>query len=228
MPARSGSRSEGRYLTGWLKSASIWTTMSASRAISSLNAATYARPRPCLARRCSTAIAGLRPAISSASSPVPSGDPSSTIRTWASGTVPRIASVTGPTFSRSLYVGTMIQMVGLTGAIDFLAAGWGRGRGYLVGPLPRLARCRRRSTSSCGAGLNLGSRRHENARRNRSDRTAVSRVPAALITASKKSEDLSLERRTALRPLPELPQTLYIPTSAVHGLLSTSAALAGS
>jgi hypothetical protein len=46
-------------------------------------------------------------------------------------------------------------------------------------------------------------------------KTAVSRVPAASITVNKRSEDFSLERRTALRPLPELPQTLYIPTSAV-------------
>jgi hypothetical protein len=31
-----------------------------------------------------------------------------------------MASVIGPTFSRSLYVGTMIQVVGLAAGIDFL------------------------------------------------------------------------------------------------------------
>jgi hypothetical protein len=58
--------------------------------------------------------------------------------------------------------------------------------------------------------------------------TAVSRVPAASTSANKESENSSLKRRTALRPLPGLPPTLYIPTSAVHGLLSSSETLAGS
>src|SRR5512140_1374570 len=49
-------------------------------------------------------------AISSARAPVPSGELSSTIRTDASGTVDRIASVMGRRLSRSLYVGSTNQM----------------------------------------------------------------------------------------------------------------------
>ena len=48
-------------------------------------------------------------------------------------------------------------------------------------------------------------RTHENARRNQFDQTAVSRVPAASTSANKGSENSSLKRRTALRPLPGLP-----------------------
>ena len=61
-------------------------------------------------------------AISSARPPVPSGDPSSTIRMWASATVASMASAIGPTFSRSLYVGMMIQMLAVADCMDFLAA----------------------------------------------------------------------------------------------------------
>jgi hypothetical protein len=49
-----------------------------------------------------------------------------------------------------------------------------------------------------------------------------------LTSANKGSEDSSLKRLPALRPLPGLPPTLYIPTSAVRNLPSGSETLAGS
>src|SRR5687767_701085 len=50
---------------------------------------------------------GSAAAISSATAPVPSGDPSSTIRTSSDGSCERMAGTICETLSRSLYVGTI-------------------------------------------------------------------------------------------------------------------------
>src|ERR1035437_7345046 len=71
------------------------------------------------------------------------------------------ASVIGPTFSHSLYVGMMIQTFGLTGGIDFLDAAGSRPRIPRLSP-PLLALQPNRGQS--------GIRAQRNAQRNRFDR----------------------------------------------------------
>lgn len=104
--------------------------------------------------------------------------------------------------------------------------GWSRG--YRAAPLPRLAAPESHRVRSSRPRAMPARRTHENARRNRFDRTAVSRVLAALASANKRSEDFLLKRWSALRPLPGPPQALYIPTSAGRFRLSSSETVAGS
>src|ERR1035437_8024560 len=131
-------------------------------------------------------------AMSSASSPVPSGDPSSTIRTWASGTAPRTASVMGPTLSRSLYVGMMIQMLGLSDGIYFLAAKGLRPRIPPLSPTPLVRRHKRESG-------------HSKAPRGTVRSDCGFACTGRFDHRGQRVRKLLTQRRTALRPLPDLP-----------------------
>ena len=72
--------------SGWCEpSASICTIGSKPSASAQANASRYAAPRPCFSVRCSTCTEASAAAISSASTPVPSGEQSSTTSTLGRG-----------------------------------------------------------------------------------------------------------------------------------------------
>ena len=87
------------------KSQSIWTTLSAPISSAFANPATYARPRPSLRSRWRQWTRPQPFAISSTTSPVPSGELSSTKSASSSPGWASTASDISLTFSFSLYVG---------------------------------------------------------------------------------------------------------------------------
>src|SRR5581483_3683040 len=104
------------------KSQSISSTRSAPSASARRKPATYAGPRPALAVRWRTATRSCAAASSSASSPVPSGEPSSITSTRSSGpsSSSRVATI-GPRFSRSSYGGRQIVARGTAPMIAAVA-----------------------------------------------------------------------------------------------------------
>src|SRR5262245_59413826 len=89
--------------------------MSAHSSSARVMPATYARPSPSLTARCRTPTVPPDDSASlSASSPVPSGESSSTTRTCRPGTPSAVSwSTTVPRLSRSLYVGTTTVTFGI-------------------------------------------------------------------------------------------------------------------
>src|SRR3954453_20480052 len=104
-PRSTGSISDGRIPGSCDQSASIWTTTAAPEARATVKPSRYARPRPAFAGRWRTRTRGSRAARTSARSPVPSGDESSTTSSVAPGSVSRIAVAMPSRFSASSYVG---------------------------------------------------------------------------------------------------------------------------
>ena len=99
-------------------SISISHTTSYPRSSAHVKPAKYAGPNPPLPLRCTTWIWPLSRAIRSASSPVPSGEPSSTTSTSTPGLYANTPSSVVRRFSRSLYVGITTHTLPPTGAAN--------------------------------------------------------------------------------------------------------------
>src|SRR5262245_52003087 len=124
------------------KSQSISSTSSAPSASARWKPAMYAGPSPLLVVRWSTETRSCSAESRSASSPVPSGDPSSMTRIRSSASRRSSSAVTiGSRFSRSLYVGrqTVARMRRLDGASPWGGAGFAGTGADSLGTAPMIA-----------------------------------------------------------------------------------------
>ena len=103
-PPTGSSAASNRSMSAgsWLKSASMFTATANPWAAATENPSRMALPSPRRPRRTSTCRRGFSSASLSATSPVPSGEASSTTSIWAAGDAAKTAAVRGAMLSTSL------------------------------------------------------------------------------------------------------------------------------